>query len=102
MAMPERGHLKLAFLIFVALLFAAVLLLVLFFERGNPARKKCQSTPDAACTCAGIRGEHVYGCECCAASPCRPQADLDLDKALKAERKAAKAEHDLKHNHPLP
>ncbi len=62
----------------------------------NPARKKCQFNPTAACTCAGVRGEHVYGCECCAASPCRPQADLDLDKILKAERKAAKAEHDAK------
>lgn len=58
----------------------------------NAARKKCQFEPGAACTCAGVRGEHVYGCECCAASPCRPQADLDLDKILKAERKAAKAE----------
>ena len=62
----------------------------------NPARKKRQYNPGAACTCAGIRGEHVYGCECCAASPCRPQADLDLDKALKAERAKAKAEHQHK------
>lgn len=59
----------------------------------NPARRKCQHQPGAACTCAGVRGEYVYGCECCAASPCRPQADLDLDKILKAERAAARAEH---------
>lgn len=96
MTMPERGHIKLAFLIFVALLFVTVVLGVLFLERGNPARKKCQYQPDAACTCAGIRGEHVYGCECCAASPCRPVADMNLDKALKAERAKAKAEHDAK------
>ncbi len=65
----------------------------------NPARAKCQYDPAQDCTCAGVRGEHVYACECCAASPCRPQADLKLDKILKAEREKGKEDHAKRKQH---
>lgn len=86
---------------FILLVFGLMFWLALaakraLIEAANPARVKCQYDPVQDCTCAGVVGEQVYGCECCAASPCRPKADLKLEKVLKAESETAKRERDVK------